>query len=67
MTTPLAQGGSNYDSYCYYAIPVTQDQTGVRGFAIDASGRVCQNPTGLNMCATGPQPGTMELGCTVLQ
>jgi type IV pilus assembly protein PilA len=66
MTTPLATGTSNYDSFCYSATPVTFNQTGVRGFGIDASGRLCQDAKGLdtNLCAGS---ATLVTTCIVLQ
>jgi hypothetical protein len=42
------------DGFCYGAWPSTLNQTGVRGFGGDASGRVCQNITGVDECAGAP-------------
>ena len=57
------------DGYCYGAFPSSIGQTGVRGFGGDASGRVCQVITGLDVCASqaGPTPGSMAATCTVIQ
>lgn len=38
------------DGFCYGALPTTPNQTGVRGFGGDASGRVCQNLTSTDEC-----------------
>ena len=54
------------DGYCYGASPSTIGQTGVRGFGGDASGRVCQNITGLNECLPAVT-GAMAAACTVIQ
>lgn len=51
------------DGYCYGASPSTIGQTGVRGFGGDASGRVCQNITGLDECTAASLAAT----CTVIQ
>ena len=51
------------DGYCYGATPSPIGQTGVRGFGGDASGRVCQNITGLNECTAA----AMAPSCTVIQ
>jgi type IV pilus assembly protein PilA len=51
------------DGFCYGATPSTQNQTGVRGFGGDASGRVCQNITGQVECAAAALAAT----CTVIQ
>ena len=51
------------DGYCYGAVPSTIGQTGVRGFGGDASGRVCQNITGVNQCTAAAMSPT----CTVIQ
>ena len=49
-------------TFCYGATPLSPGQTGVRAFGGDASGRVCQDPQGIQMCAVGSLP----TGCTVL-
>jgi len=51
------------DGFCYGATPTTQNQTGVRGFGGDASGRVCQNVTGAAECTTP----SLAAACTVIQ
>ena len=51
--------GTSMTSYAYVATPITQDQTGVRGFAADASGVVCQTPDGTDPSGGNPSlPGT---------
>ena len=50
------------DGFCYGATPSTQNQTGVRGFGGDASGRVCQDLAGVNQCTAVLMPAT----CTVI-
>mgnify|MGYP000299208498 CR=1 FL=1 len=56
------------DGFCYGAQPTTANQTGVRGFGGDASGRVCQNLTSLDECVAnaGPLPGSLANACTVI-
>jgi prepilin-type N-terminal cleavage/methylation domain-containing protein len=52
------------DGFCYGAFPSTIGQTGVRGFGGDASGRVCQDIAGADMCGgASAMPGT----CQVIQ
>jgi type IV pilus assembly protein PilA len=51
------------DGFCYGATPSTQNQTGVRGFGGDASGRVCQNVTGAAECTAASLAAT----CAVIQ
>jgi Zn-dependent protease with chaperone function len=57
----LSPGG--IASYCYAAVPVQKGQTGVRSFAADASGRICVDPEGENLCLEGALPSD----CRVLQ
>jgi type IV pilus assembly protein PilA len=58
-------GTSSVANYAYGAIPVTQGQTGVRGFAGDASGVLCFNPDGAGFPVTN---GAIDLSaCAVLQ
>jgi type IV pilus assembly protein PilA len=66
MTTPLTTGTATYDSFCYQATPITLNQTGVRGFGVDASGRVCQDPQAAigNLCNAS---ATLLTACTVIQ
>jgi prepilin-type N-terminal cleavage/methylation domain-containing protein len=52
------------DGFCYGALPSTPNQTGVRGFGGDASGRVCQNLTALDECNGLP---AMIPTCQVIQ
>ena len=51
------------DGFCYGASPSSIGQTGVRGFGGDASGRVCQNITGVTECTVAKLAAT----CTVIQ
>lgn len=51
------------DGYCYGASPSTVNQTGVRGFGGDASGRVCQNIAGTSECLVA----SMAPACQVIQ
>jgi hypothetical protein len=59
------------DGFCYGAAPTTVNQTGVRNFGGDASGRVCQDiaTPGVDVCTSqpGPLPGSMAPTCTVIQ
>jgi type IV pilus assembly protein PilA len=50
-------GTNSVAGYIYLASPVTQGQTGVRGFGGDASGVLCFSPTG----AAPPSNGTTNL------
>jgi Zn-dependent protease with chaperone function len=43
-------------SYCYAALPAQKGQTGVRSFAADASGRICFDSSGENLCLEGALP-----------
>jgi len=49
--------------YSYQATPLTQDQTGVRAFAGDHSGRICVDLAGKSITAVASLPTT----CTDLQ
>ena len=59
-------GTSSTSSYAYVAAPVTQGQSGVRGFGGDASGVLCFNSTGVFPTVTN---GALVIGadCVVLQ
>jgi prepilin-type N-terminal cleavage/methylation domain-containing protein len=63
--TSAVSGTSSVANYAYGAIPVTQGQTGVRGFGGDASGVLCFNADG----AVYPvNNGAIDLtNCSVLQ
>ena len=52
------------DGFCYGAWPCTPNQTGVRGFGGDASGRVCQNLLSTNECGA---LAALAPTCTVIQ
>lgn len=54
------------DGFCYGAFPSTVGQTGVRGFGGDASGRVCQNITGVDECLAAVN-AAMPAACQVIQ
>ena len=59
--------GSSLAGYAYLASPVTNGQTGVRGFGGDASGVLCFTANGT---VPGAQNGILPVatnGCTVLQ
>lgn len=53
--------------YCYEAVPSVPGKTGFRSFAGDASGRVCQDPSGARLCGRGPNPWELPASCTPLQ
>ena len=55
------------DGFCYGAFPSTANQTGVRGFGGDASGRVCQNLLALDECAATAVQGNLNATCQVIQ
>jgi type IV pilus assembly protein PilA len=56
---------SSLSTYAYFATPVTQGQTGVRGFAGDSSGVLCFTPNGV---APTTNNGSLDLtSCNVLQ
>jgi len=50
--------------YAYHATPATPNQTGVRGFAGDCSGRICYTPNG---AAVPTVLATLGPGCAALQ
>ena len=57
IATSQTIGSGAIADFTYFATPVSIGQTGVRGFAGDASGRICytgdgQTPTMTNTCAT---------------
>ena len=51
------------DTFCYAASPAALNQTGVRAFGGDASGRICFDQTGANVCTAASLPP----GCTIIQ
>jgi prepilin-type N-terminal cleavage/methylation domain-containing protein len=59
VPTTVAIAGAIGD-YDFWATPVTQNQTGVRGFAGDSSGRICFTPS-------GAQPPSLPNTCNVIQ
>ena len=63
---PATVGNTNtgaIDLFCYSASPSVINQTGVRGFGGDSSGRICFDGGGLNLCTVASLPG----GCNVIQ
>jgi hypothetical protein len=58
---PSTTDPNSTGSYAYASTPSVQDQTGVRGFAGDASGLICFTQDG-----TDPSGGnsSLPLGCT---
>jgi prepilin-type N-terminal cleavage/methylation domain-containing protein len=59
-------GATSASSYAYVASPVNQGQTGVRGFAGDASGIVCFTPDG-NTPPTVANGAIVVASCNILQ
>jgi type IV pilus assembly protein PilA len=56
-----AASATSTPTYRYDATPVVIGQTGVRGFATDASGRICSTPNGVPVApgaSAGELPGT---------
>ena len=51
------------DIFCYGASPSVQNQTGVRAFGGDSSGRICFEAAGADLCAAA----TLDPTCTVIQ
>jgi type IV pilus assembly protein PilA len=64
----LVSSPSSTSGYVYDATPVSQGQTGVRGFGGDHSGVVCFNTTGVRPATTGTiSLNTNDTSCNVLQ
>lgn len=63
---PATSSGSSTGVYAYHATPATQNQTGVRGFAGEASGRICFTTDGVAVAA-GPVVGTLAPACNDLR
>ena len=63
ISSAIETGG--VDGFLYTAIPTTLNQTGVRGFATDASGRVCFTMNGTVPPLTGTS--AMAATCQVLK
>ena len=64
---PPIAGTSSVASYVYEASPVTQGQTGVRGFGGDASGILCFSTTGVAPPTTGTVGlDTASADCNIL-
>ena len=59
---------SSTTSYAYAAVPTSQGQTGVRGFAGDSSGIICFSPDGAEPTTIpGIRLDTSAADCNVLQ
>jgi type IV pilus assembly protein PilA len=56
----VANAGTAIADYDFYATPMTQNMSGVRGFSGDSSGRVCFTPS-------GTQPPSLPVTCNVIQ
>jgi prepilin-type N-terminal cleavage/methylation domain-containing protein len=52
-------------TWVYHATPATQNQTGVRGFAGEAGGRICFTPDGVNVLVAAP--GVIDPNCNDLR
>jgi prepilin-type N-terminal cleavage/methylation domain-containing protein len=61
---PGIVAGTALTVYGYAATPQTPDQTGVRGFAADASGRICFTFNGTSPTLTA---GVLDDDCVVIQ
>jgi len=60
---PTPSNPNGLDGYCISAVPAQPDQTGVRSFAGDGSGRICFDPGAADLCSNGSLP----LDCAVLR
>jgi prepilin-type N-terminal cleavage/methylation domain-containing protein len=54
---------NGFGSYCYDLTPLSANQTGVRGFGVDAAGVICLPPTGTALC----NRALLTAGCTAIQ
>ena len=63
---PAQASATSVQTYRYDATPAAVGETGVRGFAGDASGRVCFTSDGSRV-PPGPDVGTLPPGCLVLR
>jgi prepilin-type N-terminal cleavage/methylation domain-containing protein len=61
---PAPLGAPLFSCYVYNAVPAVQNQTGVRGFGGDCTGRVCFTQDGTAINQTN---GQMDAACSVLQ
>ena len=60
-------GSTSVSSYVYLATPVSQGQTGVRGFGGDSSGVLCFSPQGVAPATTGTLAlDTGNASCNIL-
>jgi len=62
-THPSITAGA-ISGYLYLATPITADQTGVRGFGADSSGRICFTMNGTAPPTTG---GLLASSCNAIQ
>jgi prepilin-type N-terminal cleavage/methylation domain-containing protein len=63
---PPTSSPTSVGTYAYHTTPSTQNQTGVRGFAGEASGRICFTPSGAPV-APGGTGGTIDPNCNDLR
>ncbi len=66
MPGPTSAGNTapgSIDIFCYSATPSVLNQTGVRGFGGDSSGRICFDAAGADLCGAPSLP----LTCQVIQ
>jgi prepilin-type N-terminal cleavage/methylation domain-containing protein len=61
---PASTSSTSRIGYAYLATPLNQGQTGVLGFAADASGRMCWTPDGSPVQER--VPGELDPGCRSL-
>ena len=61
---PLTSSPGSTGTYAYHATPATQNQTGVRGFAGEASGRICFTSNG---APVGSAAGVLSPTCQDLR
>jgi type IV pilus assembly protein PilA len=62
---PNTSSLTSVGTYAYHATPSTPNQTGVRGFAGEASGRICFTPSGAPV--PPGTPGTISPTCNDLR
>jgi hypothetical protein len=63
---PVVSSGTSLASYAYLASPVSNGQTGVRGFGGDSSGVLCFTPDGSEPAAVLGVLPIAGNGCQVL-
>lgn len=62
---PATSSPGSTGTYAYHATPATQNQTGVRGFAGEASGRICMTVDGQPVSTAAP--GVLSPTCQDLR